>query len=104
MSWYTDGEPFDEYDMSFCKGCTISESKAQCDACIRAHLGEDEEEEMGELCTDGRFEVIARAKEDLLQSTNIDTSPDEMAVLDEILFRCWQMGWLDRYEVEDDAD
>lgn len=45
MSWYTDGEPFDEYDMSFCKGCTISESKAQCDACIKAHLGEDEEDE-----------------------------------------------------------
>ena len=53
---------------------------------------------MNELCTDGRFEVIARAKEDLLRCTNIDTSPSEMAVLDEILFRCWQMGWLDKYE------
>ena len=45
MSWYTDGEPFDEYEWSFCRGCTISESKAQCDACIKAHLGEDEEED-----------------------------------------------------------
>ncbi len=53
---------------------------------------------MIEMCTDGRFEVIARAKEDLLRCTNIDTSPSEMAVIDEILFRCWQMGWLDRYE------
>lgn len=53
---------------------------------------------MNELCTDGRFEVIARAKEDLLRCTNIDTSPSEISVLDEILFRCWQMGWLNKYE------
>lgn len=45
MSWYTDGEPFDEFEFSFCRGCTISESKAQCDACIKAHLGEEEEDE-----------------------------------------------------------
>lgn len=44
------------------------------------------------------FKIIERAKADLLRKTNIDTSPSEMAVLDEILFRCWQMGWLDRYE------
>ena len=52
---------------------------------------------MGEVCSDNRFEVIAKAKRDLLKSTNIETAQDEMAVLDNILFRCWQMGWLDRY-------
>jgi hypothetical protein len=50
------------------------------------------------LCNDNRFEIIARAKEDLLESTNIETDEAEMAVIDNILFRCWQMGWLDRYD------
>lgn len=54
------------------------------------------------MCNDNRFEVIGRAKEHLLEATNIETSPDEMAVLDSFLFRCWQMGWLDRYEEKDD--
>ncbi len=52
---------------------------------------------MGEVCGDNCFEVIAKAKKDLLESTNIGTRQDEMAVLDNILLRCWQMGWLDRY-------
>lgn len=55
------------------------------------------------MCNDNRFEVIGRAKEHLLEATNIDTSPDEMAVLDSFLFRCWQMGWLDRYDDTADA-
>ena len=29
---------------------------------------------------------------------NIETSKDEMAVIDNVLFRCWQMGWLDKLE------
>lgn len=53
---------------------------------------------MNECITDNRFEIIARAKQALLDSTNIDTSPDEMACLNSFLFRCWQMGWLDKYE------
>lgn len=53
---------------------------------------------MMEICNDNRFEIINAAKEHLLSATNIDTSPDEMKVLDNFLFRCWQMGWLDRYE------
>lgn len=53
---------------------------------------------MSECITDNRFEIIARAKQALLDSTNIDTSPDEMACLNNFLFRCWQMGWLDKYE------
>lgn len=50
------------------------------------------------MCGDNRFEIIAKAKAHLLEATNIDTSEDEMKVLDTFLFRCWQMGWLDRYE------
>lgn len=53
---------------------------------------------MNEICGDNRFEIIAKAKEHLLDATNIDTSEDEMKVLDSFLFRCWQMGWLDRYD------
>ena len=49
---------------------------------------------MNEICTDNRFNLIATYKRDLLDGTNIETSPDEMAVIDNILFRFWQMGWL----------
>ena len=49
-------------------------------------------------CGDNRFEVIAKAKESILKSTNIESSPIEMEALDDILFRCWQMGWLKQYE------
>ena len=51
-----------------------------------------------EVCGDNRFEIIEKAKQDLLKSTNIQTSEDEMQVIDNILFRCWQMGWLEKYE------
>lgn len=53
---------------------------------------------MSDVCDDDRFEVIAEAKKDLLESTNIEMNADEMAVLDNFLFRCWQMGWLRQYE------
>lgn len=53
---------------------------------------------MNTTAGDGRFEIIAKAKEDLIRNTNIETSEDEMKVLDSFLFRCWQMGWLDRYK------
>lgn len=55
----------------------------------------------GDVCGDNRFEIIAKAKQSILDSTNIDTSPNEMKVLDNFLFRCWQMGWLDKYDVPD---
>lgn len=48
----------------------------------------------GECCTDDRFEMIERAKNELIKATNIETSEDEMKVIDNILFRFWQMGWL----------
>ena len=53
---------------------------------------------MTDLCTDGRFELIEKYKKELIESTNIETAQDEMEVLDSILFRFWQMGWLDRLE------
>lgn len=59
---------------------------------------------MFEACTDHRFKIINAAKQDLLESTNIDTSPKEMEVLDNFLFRCWQMGWLDKYVKKDVPD
>ena len=52
----------------------------------------------GVICGDNRFEIIEKAKRALLDSTNINTSPDEMKVLDSILFRAWQMGWLNKYD------
>lgn len=48
-----------------------------------------------DACGDNRFELIERAKKTLIKATNIESSPDEMKVLDDILFRIWQMGWLD---------
>lgn len=49
---------------------------------------------MADMCGDNRFEIIEAAKKDLIEATNIETSPEEMAVLDNVLFRMWQMDWL----------
>lgn len=53
---------------------------------------------MNDICGDNRFELINKYKRKLIEATNIETAPDEMAVLDDILFRFWQMGWLDKLE------
>ena len=53
---------------------------------------------MNEICGDNRFEIIEKAKMDILDSTNISSSQDEMKVLDSFLFRCWQMRWLKKYD------
>lgn len=50
------------------------------------------------LCDDNRFKTIEAAKMALIKGTNIEDSPEEMKVLDNFLLRCWQMGWLYRYE------
>ena len=52
--------------------------------------------ELREVCGDDRFDLIAKARETLIDRTNIEMRQDEMNVLDSILFRCWQMGWLDQ--------
>ena len=52
MSWWSDGERCDEYDDPWCEYCKGSESKAQCDACYKAHTAIDDvepiEEELAE--------------------------------------------------------
>lgn len=50
------------------------------------------------MCGDNRFEIIEAAKKDILEKTNIKTSHAEMAVLNSFLYRCWQMGWLEKYK------
>ena len=47
-----------------------------------------------DVCGDNRFVIIEAYKKKLIEVTNIESSPDEMAVIDNILFRFWQMGWL----------
>lgn len=54
-----------------------------------------EEKVEGQVCNDNRFELIEKAKQRLIKATNIETSPEEMKVLDNILYRFWQMGWLE---------
>lgn len=53
---------------------------------------------MNYVCGDNRFEIIERYKKELISATNIECSPDEMAVIDNILFRFWQKGWLKEHE------
>lgn len=55
---------------------------------------------MGDICGDNRFYVIKKAKGLLVEQTNIESNLSEMAVIDNILFRCWQMGWLEKVEKE----
>ena len=38
MSWYSDGERFDEYDHPWCKNCDGGESKEECDKCYDRHM------------------------------------------------------------------
>lgn len=49
----------------------------------------------GQVCNDNRFELIEKAKQRLIKATNIETSLEEMKVLDSMLFSFWQMGWLE---------
>lgn len=57
---------------------------------------------MTSMCGDTRFEVIEKAKEALLKESNIESSPKEMEVLENFLFRAWQMGWLNQYDIPTD--
>ena len=52
----------------------------------------------GVVCGDNRFELIKKYKQMLFEQTNIETAKDQVAVIDDILFRFWQMGWLDKLE------
>lgn len=60
---------------------------------------------MSGICNDNRFAIIELAKKDLINSTNIATDKKEMHLLDTFLYRCWQMGWLDKYNnLEEEAN
>ena len=48
-----------------------------------------------ELMMNQKMSLICQSK---TRSTNIKSSQDEMNVIDSFLFRCWQMGWLDKYK------
>ena len=67
------------------------------DKLVEIEIKQKEDMEEKEQCGDNRFEVIEKAKRHLLHSTNIESSKEEMKLLDVFLFRCWQMGWLDKY-------
>ena len=58
----------------------------------------------GVVCGDNRFELIKKYKQMLFEQTNIETAKDQVAVIDDILFRFWQMGWLDKLEEFDRKD
>ena len=45
-----------------------------------------------EMCSDNHFEIIKELKKYIIEATNIETSPKEMEVLDDICFRLWQLG------------
>ena len=49
---------------------------------------------MNHMIDDNRFVLIEKYKQRLIEGTNIESSHEEMEVLDSILFRFWQMGWL----------
>lgn len=55
---------------------------------------------MNHTIDDNRFVLIEKYKQRLIEGTNISDRQEEMAVLDSILFRFWQMGWLDKLEEE----
>lgn len=43
MSWYSDGERFDEYDPPYCRNCKGGNSKEECDRCQKQHEGKEDE-------------------------------------------------------------
>ena len=47
MSWYSDGEPFNEYDPEYCERvrCTRSTGKEYCDRCIKRMKEQRESED-----------------------------------------------------------
>lgn len=59
---------------------------------------------MYDTCDDNRFELIDKYKKQLIESTNVEDSPDEMSVIDTILFRFYQLGWLEKLERVRDGD
>ena len=40
MSWWSDGEPFDEYDPPWCENCDGGDSYEECQRCCDSHAKE----------------------------------------------------------------
>ena len=55
---------------------------------------------MSDMIDYNRFVLIEKYKQRLIEGTNISDRQEEMEVLNSILFRFWQMGWLDKLEEE----
>lgn len=53
-------------------------------------------------CDDERFEIISQAKKDIIEKTNIAENElsMELPLLDGILMRVWQVGWLNKKPAE----
>jgi len=45
MSWYSDGERFNEWDPSYCRHCKRETTKELCDRCQRLHEEMEVEED-----------------------------------------------------------
>lgn len=45
MSWYSDKEPFNEYDPPYCKYCNGGSSYEECKNCKEEHNREEQERE-----------------------------------------------------------
>ena len=52
----------------------------------------------GMICNDNSLGLIIKYKNELLESTNVEISKDEMVGIDFILFRFWKKGLLDKLE------
>ena len=51
---------------------------------------------MAGVCGDNRFEIIAEVKKRLIEETNIESHPEELAQVDNILFRLWQLNYFNQ--------
>ena len=45
MSWWSDGEDFDEHDPEWCAFCIGGTSYEECQECCKRHMNEEEPEE-----------------------------------------------------------
>lgn len=52
---------------------------------------------MNDVCGDNRFKIIEYVKNQLIEYTNI--TQKELEVVDNILFRLWQLKYFDKWEL-----
>lgn len=59
MSWYSDGERFDEYDPPYCERCTRDTDYDMCQRCMQRH---DEEEDGTSVFEELNNEIITEVE------------------------------------------